>query len=137
MKAIFFSRYFHLRSSSEQGRAALSSNDKHNKLNLRDLSSNSIIHTFLHLTVSLKISERPLFINCMCTGHTCFCLSTNCSSLSGIRENVLQFLRIQMANCTRRPALSDEWQKQKKKHISSMAQLTSQLHTDSSCKCAK
>lgn len=32
-----------------------------------------------------------------------------------------------MANCTRPPALNDKWQI---KHISSIAQLTSQLHTD-------
>lgn len=36
-----------------------------------------------------------------------------------------------MANCTRPPALNDKWQKKKKKkHISSIARLTSGLHTD-------
>lgn len=46
-----------------------------------------------------------------------------CFSQCGTKENVLQFLRIQMANCTRPPALNDKWLK---KHISSIAQLTSQ-----------
>lgn len=32
-------------------------------------------------------------------------------SRSGIRENVLQFLRIHMTNCTQPPALNDKWQK--------------------------
>lgn len=71
----------------------------------------------------------------MCTGtrHFSFCLWLNCSLQCVIRERFcfilffLQFPRIQMANCTRPPALNDKWQK---KHISSIAQLTSRLHTD-------
>lgn len=54
-------------------------------------------------------------------------LLLSCSSQSGIRENVLLFLRIQMANCTEPPALKDKWHK---KPVPSIAQLTSQLHTD-------
>ncbi len=41
----------------------------------------------------------------------CLCLWLDRSLQSGIRENVLQFPRIQMANCTRPPALNDKWQK--------------------------
>lgn len=55
----------------------------------------------------------PLWQSCLCTGtqHILFCLWLNFSLQSGIRENVLQFPRIQMANCTRPPALNDKWQK--------------------------
>lgn len=60
--------------------------------------------------------------------QVCDMLWLYCFSQCDTRENVLQFLRIQMANCTRPPALNDKWQK---KHISSIAQLTSQWLADS------
>lgn len=99
------------------------------------LIKHTIIHIFLHLTVRLKISERPLFISCRCSGLACFCLSSNCSSLSGTRKDVLRFLRIQMDNCTWRPALNDEWPK-KAHFILCPAYLSAALWY-SSWKCAK
>lgn len=59
---------------------------------------------FIHYLCGKAVSARA---------HDMFCfrLWLNCSLQSGIRENVLQFPRIQMANCTRPPALNDKWQK--------------------------
>lgn len=67
-----------------------------------------ILHYSLSYFIHYLCAQR-----CMCTGtrHVCLCRWLVCSLQSGIRENVLQFPRIQMANCTRPPALNDKWQK--------------------------
>lgn len=57
--------------------------------------------------------KSGLFIlfGCTARGTRQAGLGLRLSSRSGIGENVLQFLRIHMTNCTQPPALNDKWQK--------------------------